>query len=66
MASVKRLRIHDQQEAMRLARAGLLRWVDPEFPDEGWGIYPSPAHLQEQWDYEYETWCPHILVEDEE
>lgn len=61
----KRLLIHDQQDAIRLADAGLLRWADPDFINES-GVYTTSSQIREEWYYEYETWCPHILVEDDD
>lgn len=63
-AVVKRMLIHDQQEAIRLAKAGMLYWKDPSGKV---GCYSNcSGWLLHMWSMEYENYKPHILVEDED
>lgn len=67
---VKRLRIHDKEEAIRLVKAGLLYWIQEETDtSRKYDIPQGDARghaLNMWWNLEYEYYKPHILVEEEE
>lgn len=66
----KRLCIHDKEEAIRLAKAGLLYWLQEETDTSR--KYDTPRGdplgnaLNMWWAIEYVNYKPHILVEEEE
>ncbi len=65
--AVKRLQIHDQQEAIRLAKAGLLYWKDTFQGSITYGPHSADMDLLiDNREYEYANYMPHILVEEDE
>ena len=67
MAAVKRMLIHDQKEAIRLAKAGLLYWEGTFLGSITYGPPGADMNLLvDNWELEYENYSPHIFVEGED
>lgn len=64
------VRITDQQEAIRLAKAGLLYWKrGGRYTDtvHGYNQYHTEATLvTHEWESQLHNWFPSVLVEDDE
>ncbi len=62
------LQIHDQQEAIRLANAGLLYWFDDQGVSYKYADTSDDPDdvLLKYWNVEYENYMPHIFVDEED